>query len=164
MNIEKTKKYTGKFHNEMLKAILIMLFTLPLAYIYNLLNPNGIHPALLPVNIFKPSPKTKLISVEFAFPEILSNELIPVDVRSKEEFDIDHLPSAISLSYQNFIRSPEIALQLDRNMPYVLYCFDPDCFEAKTIFQFLQSNGYENVAILQEGMSGWLEFGFPVEP
>ena len=115
MNIEKTKKYTGKFHNEMLKAILIMLFTLPLAYIYNLLNPNGIHPALLPVNIFKPSPKTKLISVEFAFPEILSNELIPVDVRSKEEFDI-------------------------------------------------QSNGYENVAILQEGMSGWLEFGFPVEP
>jgi rhodanese-related sulfurtransferase len=141
-----------------------MLSALPLAYIYNLLNPNGIHPALLSVKALNTTTEAKLISVELAFPEILSNELIPVDVRSKEEFDIDHLPTAISLPYQDFIRSPDIALQLDRNMPYVLYCFDPDCFEAKTILQYLQSNGYQNIAILQEGMSGWLEYGFPVEP
>ena len=149
---------------ELTKALLVMFLTLPLAYIYNLLNPNGIHPALLTVDGLHTPTEAKFISVELAFPEILSNELIPVDVRTKEEFDIDHLPSAISLPYQDFIRSPEIALQLDRNMPYVLYCFDPDCYEAKTILQYLQSNGYENIAILQEGMSGWLEYGFPVEP
>ncbi len=105
----------------------------------------------------------RFINADSAF-QFMGDEFAAfVDVRPAEEFDLDHLPGAISIPWQQFLRDPGQVHSLRRYHQLIIYCFDPDCFEATALAKELTLFGFERVFVLFGGMAEWLEQGFPVE-
>ena len=146
------------------RVLILLIATLMVGLIINQFHPNGIRWALLSPDFSHTTNSVEFINLPDAFSLIIDGQAIAIDVRETDAFEIDHLPGAISMPWQQFIRSPEIISQLDNEMTYIIYCFDPDCYEAKTFAGLLQKNGFRKTKVLYDGFSGWLEMGLPIEP
>jgi len=86
--------------------------------------------------------------------------LVIIDLRTTKEFQERRLPGARSIpikELENNLKS------IPRAGRVVLYC---DCSQATLIqdaFQVLKDDhGYRNIAIMPEGIKGWLQRKFPV--
>jgi ArsR family transcriptional regulator len=93
----------------------------------------------------------------------MEREVTFVDVRTEEEFEIDHLPGAISIPLFVYYKTPELLEELDKQHLYILYCFDPECPEAASLAKEMMNQHFTEVLVLAGGFSGWLEMGFPIE-
>ncbi len=86
-------------------------------------------------------------------------DLVVLDVRTPEEFAEAHLADAILID----IYEPDFAdriAELDRSVPYVLYCRSGNrSEEARNLMTEL---GFEEVYDVAGGIVGWTEAGLPV--
>lgn len=105
----------------------------------------------------------RFIDADSAFQFMGDESTAFVDVRPAEEYDLDHLPGAISIPWQQFLRDPELINSLRKYSQLIIYCFEPDCFEATALAKELPQFGFARVFVLFGGMAEWLEQGFPVE-
>ena len=103
------------------------------------------------------------ISADSAFLFQMEGDVTFIDVRTKEEFEVDRIPGAISIPLFSYYKSPEVLEELDPEHRYILYCFDPECLEAKSLAREMVNHQFKNVMVIHSGFSGWLEMGFPVE-
>ena len=154
---------TGKL---LKRSFLILSLTLAAGFIINQVYSDGIPWALLKPRVeFAPvDVDVSVISADSAFALFTGGEAGFIDIRSQEEFEIDRIPGAVSLTLSNYYQSPEIVNQFDRESCYIFYCFEEPCPEASSLAREFAINGFKQVAVLYGGFSAWLERGFPVEP
>lgn len=145
------------------RLLLIWAVSLTIGFAVNQVLPEGIRWKLLLPRWERSSREVAYISVDSAFTLYMNGQVQFVDVRPAEEFEIDHLPGAISLPLMEFFRAPERLEQLDTSRQYMLYCFEPQCEEATSLAGEFTAGKFPHVALLIGGFSAWLERGYPVE-
>ena len=84
--------------------------------------------------------------------------VVVVDLRKPQEFRAGHVPGAISMPMTELDhRFGEIPT----SPMVVLYC-QCSVEEAATAYAFLETRGYLNHVVLQEGHEGWLRRRYPI--
>jgi len=84
--------------------------------------------------------------------------VVVVDLRQPQEFRGGHLPGAISVPLAELDRR---FAEIPTSPMVVLYCQCP-LEEAATAYNFLETKGYLNHVVLEEGYDGWLRRRYPV--
>jgi ArsR family transcriptional regulator len=87
-----------------------------------------------------------------------SQPVLVVDLRTAREFRAGHLPGAVSLPIAELDRR---FAEIPTSPMVVLYCQCP-IEEAATVYAFLETKGYLNHVVLQEGYDGWVRRRYPV--
>lgn len=105
--------------------------------------------------------------------ERLNSAHVVIDTRNPVPAARQHLPGAVAMPAANFealtalfIREEREAMLpgvADRRAPIILYHDSHSDTDLLIAFRELASWGYRNIAILQDGLSGWIEAGLPLE-
>jgi rhodanese-related sulfurtransferase len=84
--------------------------------------------------------------------------VVVIDLRKPQEFKAGHLPGAISVPMTELDRRFG---EIPTTPMVVLYC-QCSVEEAATAYAFLETRGYLNHVVLQEGYVGWLRRRYPI--
>lgn len=87
------------------------------------------------------------------------NNIVLLDVRSKEEYDNGHVSGAINISH-NVVEENLKQLTQYKSSTVVVYCRSGR--RAGVAEDILSSNGFKNLRHLTGDMNGWLEAKLPV--
>lgn len=91
--------------------------------------------------------------------DLYANEnIIVLDSREKEEFNVSHLKNAIWVGYKNF--NIDSLPFKDKNQNIVVYCSIG--VRSEDIGEKLMDNGFTNVQNLYGGIFKWVENDYPV--
>lgn len=86
--------------------------------------------------------------------------LVIIDLRSTKEFQQRRLPGARSIPLQDLEKNLKVIPRAGR---VILYCDCPQATLIQDAFQVLKDDhGYRNIAIMPEGIKGWVQKKFPV--
>jgi len=102
-------------------------------------------------------------SVAIVYPDslyqlkLVQEDIIILDAREKEEFDVSHIEGAIWVGYKDFDMSK---LKLNKDQDIFVYCSVG--YRSEKIGEKLQDAGFERVNNLYGGIFGWKNNGFPV--
>jgi molybdopterin/thiamine biosynthesis adenylyltransferase/rhodanese-related sulfurtransferase len=103
--------------------------------------------------------RIQLISRERAQEEIASGDALLIDVREPNEWDEAHLAEAEHVPQGELLeRIDELAPDTDQRV--LLYCRTDN--RSSRAADALQSLGYGNVGVIEEGIVGWLDAELPV--
>ena len=86
------------------------------------------------------------------------DDVILLDTRSREEYEVSHLPGARFVGYETFDPRTPHDVPLDANI--VLYCSVG--YRSEKIGERLQELGYRNVSNLYGSMFEWVNRGYEV--
>ncbi|RJR34246.1 MAG: rhodanese-like domain-containing protein [Desulfobacteraceae bacterium] len=87
-----------------------------------------------------------------------------VDARSLEEYREGHILSARNLPLKELDERLEPVMSgVPPHQTIVVYCDGEECSLSEEVAKELYFRGYENVKVLVNGWTRWLESGFPVE-
>lgn len=88
--------------------------------------------------------------------------VVLVDARSPEKFCQSHLPAAVNIPAG---QAAELAPRLipDKNAALVTYCVNFTWRLSEQLARELQTLGYKNVRIYEEGRQDWMNAGLPLE-
>jgi rhodanese-related sulfurtransferase len=87
-----------------------------------------------------------------------NEELILLDTRSKEEYEVSHFKNALWIGYKSF--NAEKVNNFDRSTEIILYCSVG--VRSEKIGEELKDLGFENIRNLYGGIFLWVNNGFPV--
>ncbi|MEN2282335.1 rhodanese-like domain-containing protein [Algoriphagus sp. SE2] len=96
------------------------------------------------------------------FEEIVKNnkDAIILDVRTPEEYSEGHISGAVNIDYMNEGFEQEIA-KLNKSMTYLVYC--KSGVRQDKASTRMKELGFENVHLLDGGITRWQQDGKPVE-
>ena len=103
-------------------------------------------------------------SVAFTEPDYLRwlidsrQPVVVIDLRPRAEYAAGHLPGALSVPITELDRRFG---EIPTTPMVVLYCRCP-VEEVATAYAFLETRGYLNHVVLQEGFEGWTRRRFPI--
>lgn len=132
---------------------------------------NQIHPGRLPlVGDWSPEAQLTLysgenmaISLEEAKDLCLSKQGIFIDARSRDLYDEGHILCARNLPWEAVDESFEVVMaDIPPDTLIITYCDGESCSLSKDLALELFYRGYENVRVLVNGWSLWVEQQFPV--
>ena len=147
-----------------LRIIVIGFLSFSIGILWNLLYPQGIHPRELEALFCRiKSSDFQTVSVDSAIFMMFEEEVLFVDIRSSEDYRIDHIPQAISMPFRQYVRNPSLIKTFLDGRPLVLYHFNPDCREVLYVGKLMKEQGVYDMMLLKEGFAGWIEAGMPVE-
>lgn len=87
-----------------------------------------------------------------------------VDSRHRDDYDIEHIPGALSLYYEDLDKLYDRELgTIPKDKAIVTYCSDPQCETAIKLADALVARGHTRVFILLEGLPGWKDAGYPAK-
>lgn len=144
--------------------IVIGAATLVIGIIVNQFLPQGIRFPILLTSI--PCPFTKnseRISPYDALKLLNEKKTVFVDVRSEYEFELDHIPTALTLSIIDFMSKPKLIDNYtgNRELPAILYSAKGRDDNIELLARTLKGKGLTKVMILDGGFELWLKKGFP---
>ena len=92
-------------------------------------------------------------------------DVVVVDARPREIFDLGHLPGARSLSREQFAEAFATLEAMLRfpGQTIVVYCADVTCPDAAIVARSLRERGFANVLLFEGGYDEWEASGRPVE-
>ncbi len=93
---------------------------------------------------------------ESDFVEIQDSDYILIDVRTKDEFDLGHIDSAINLDFYSETFQNDI-LSLPKNETIVLYCRTNN--RSSKTANILKENGFKEISVLEGGITEWVKNG-----
>ncbi len=104
------------------------------------------------------------IEIEEAYRLYSKEDVVFVDARSREEFELSRIKGAVLLCYEEFDDYYEKASKelSDRNA-IVVYCGGEECDLSILLADELYFMGYNNVKIFHGGCDEWEKAGYPVE-
>jgi len=85
-----------------------------------------------------------------------------VDVLSKESFDTQHIPTAISIPGGELEKRAPKELP-DKNEEIIVYCASKTCQASPNAVKTLQELGYTNVIDFEYGLAGWKDIDYKFE-
>ena len=97
-------------------------------------------------------------SIEQLRMDQVNNNVLILDTREKEEFEVSHLKNSVFVGYDDFNIS--VLDTVSKDKPIVVYCSLG--IRSEDIGQKLQKAGFENVENLYGGIFEWKNKGFPV--
>lgn len=96
------------------------------------------------------------IDAEQALRQIERGEVIVLDARPESEYQLSHIPGAVSFSNRNRETVyAEFAAVLPQGQPLLVYCSSMECTDALELGRFLISQGHNDVRLLLGGMESW---------
>ncbi len=148
-----------------MRIICIVLFSLFIGIVFNQIYPQGIPFRLLVLSFKVNSQKMgwNPISADSCYVYYLQEKAYFFDVRSQEQYSLDHLKGAQSLPFYEFINQPEAFNLPVKESIIILYDFEQNSTKAPIMIQQLEHMGYKHVFFLRNGYAEWLEYGFPIE-
>lgn len=91
---------------------------------------------------------------------IKNNEAKVLDVRDKEDYDKEHIPTAISMPRAEMETRHK---ELSKEQLYVVYCYNQQCHLGACACRFLAVNDYHAI-LMEGGFDIWKNyFGFETE-
>lgn len=137
----------------MLKKLSILLLVLNASI--NVFGQNSIDEAIDKYN----SGSIPYIYVSELKTELESNEnLILLDTRTKEEYEVSHLKDAIWIGYKDF--NKDFMKNIDENAEIIVYCSVG--VRSEKIGEELKVLGYQNIRNLYGGIFLWMNEGYPI--
>ena len=89
-----------------------------------------------------------------------------LDARPEVFYRLGHIPSALSLSRDDFQKQYQAllgALQSHRGDPLVVYCSGSDCHDSQIVADALEKLGFAHVRLFRGGWSDWESANLPEE-
>jgi rhodanese-related sulfurtransferase len=87
---------------------------------------------------------------------IEGGETLLIDARFAADYQRGHLPNALHLPEEAARRARGRLLPtISKQRPIVVYCDNSTCPAARRVAQLLIRDGFANVAVFDEGWSGW---------
>lgn len=90
-------------------------------------------------------------------------EFTILDVRTVQEFEEAHIPSAINIPEKSFAKTAEDRLP-DKKRLLVMYCSGVKCGKSTRTAKIALNMGYSNIAIYNDGFPVWEEKGYKFVP
>ncbi|MEP3209179.1 MAG: rhodanese-like domain-containing protein [Maribacter sp.] len=87
----------------------------------------------------------------------LTENIVLLDTRKKEEFEVSHLKNAIWVGHEEFTEERVTTKILDKNAPIIVYCSIG--VRSEDIGERLQKAGYTNIKNLYGGIFEWKNHG-----
>ncbi|MDR2855060.1 MAG: rhodanese-like domain-containing protein [Methanomicrobiales archaeon] len=103
--------------------------------------------------------ETVNIDAAYELIEDLGEELQILDVRTKEEYALGHIPDAHNINIKDAEFRDQISL-LDPNMPTLVYC--KSGARAESAASILVSEGFTEIYLMKAEFSSWMK-SHPVE-
>lgn len=91
-------------------------------------------------------------------------DVLWIDARITEQFEVEHVPDAISLNEQNFdsMLFDHLEKLQDNTKPVIIYCGTEKCQSSRKIKDALiERLPLENVFVLKGGWQAWKQSGSP---
>ena len=88
-----------------------------------------------------------------------ANDMVLLDVRSREGYREGHLPGAINIPFEEL---PARLKELPKNKDIISYCWNVTCILCTKAAYVLASEGYRAKEMLG-GIAEWKKAGFPIE-
>jgi rhodanese-related sulfurtransferase len=170
--------YLNKIKPKMLKRIkeisIIIFAAVLMAFITNSISPAGIPllgqwDASEGVVRADPDDEAGALGIEIDNVEIAKQiydrgGALFVDARSEADYNAYHVKGAVSLPLGEF--ESKIETFLSRYMPdqtVISYCSGRFCEDSHHLAEMLIEFGYEHVSVMIDGISGWVEKGYPID-
>jgi rhodanese-related sulfurtransferase len=132
---------------------------------------NALHPMGLPLTLAEvPRPGVptwvwrKVARVEPAEARRLAERkaVVVVDARDAQDYAAGHVAGSISLPYHQFTaRYPEVAGELPRDRPLLIYCYGSSCGLSMRLAKRLLKEGYDDLTVVEGGIAAWERAGYP---
>ena len=103
------------------------------------------------------------VPADSAFAAFLNESATFIDIRSKLDYDIDHIPGAVLFPYESFICDPEQLNKRINNDFCVIYGDKTMTQKAYHVVRQLKRGGVHHAVILENGYGAWLDMDFPIE-
>jgi rhodanese-related sulfurtransferase len=107
----------------------------------------------------------RTVGVEELEELLTRRDVIKLDARPREIFDLGHLPGASSLSREQFAsdfkRLAGLLRRGDRTI--IVYCADITCEDGAMVAKWLQNNGVLRPLVYSGGFDEWEASGRPIE-
>ena len=105
-----------------------------------------------------------VVSLDEARNLCLDKKAIFLDARSPEDYVRGHIQCALNIPWESFDEYIDRVFEtIPDNAWIVTYCDGEHCLLSENLAKELLSMSYENVKVLLNGWSRWLEAGLPVE-
>lgn len=158
-------KITARLYPAIREAVLLFVFAIVIAIIFNTMRPAGI-----PFFGFTPALPTKKqtvniseITLSAAYDLYLKNKVIFVDARDPFSFEEGHIAGAINIYPDEVaIGAPKLKKIMSPDSIIVAYCDGPKCPLSKATAHGLLLQGVPDVKILVDGWKLWNNAGYPV--
>jgi rhodanese-related sulfurtransferase len=149
----------------LLRIILVSLGSLCIGVLTNQWLGHGIRWNVLVFSLPRvfQQPALKYISTDSAYVLFLEQTGIFLDIRSPEDYALDHIPGSRSVPFLEMLRQPGRSEIVNPDTTIVCYGFDPEKSKVKQAADLLIRKGFSQVLILQGGFAEWIERGYPVE-
>lgn len=105
-----------------------------------------------------------IIDTKTAYTIWKEQKAVFVDARSKQSFEIDHIPGAMNLPrlhLEEYIAGFFSSVDTDRLL--VVYCSSEDCSDSKDVARYLKWRNYKRICVFKGGIMAWEEHGYPLE-
>lgn len=96
----------------------------------------------------------------------LNHGALVVDARPEKQYELGHIPSAVSLPRNDFdkhYQALQSILQSHRDQPVIVYCGNFRCPDSQIVAVELQKLGYQHVRLFRAGWDDWQMAGLPEE-
>lgn len=100
-----------------------------------------------------------LLKAKDAFELLAKKEAVFIDVRSRTEFNAEHIEGAISFPYTVIRMTDNYPFKKDQKL--VLYCGCPHHLSGLSAEE-LKKKGYPDVSVIDEGYFGWKALKYPI--
>lgn len=150
-----------------LRISAIIFVSLVLGLIYNQFHPQGLHWRFLFSPTFSDGNSQKnpftVISADSAFVLMNLGDLIFIDTRGAEDFQLDHIKGAMNVPMEIFLTASDtIKLPKEKNL-IVLYDQEGNIEKLALSASVLKTAQNKRLYILYGGYLSWLNRGYPVE-
>jgi rhodanese-related sulfurtransferase len=109
--------------------------------------------------------RLELVTIDKAQSMIGQPDVIILDARPRDFWELGHIPGARSLSREEFDKDYP-ALEAELKQPgktLMVYCSDSGCEDSKIVAKRLEELGYPHVALFFGGFDEWENAGLPTE-
>ncbi|MDI6803797.1 MAG: rhodanese-like domain-containing protein [Bacteroidota bacterium] len=158
-------KPKNSFH----EALIIIVFVLLIAIVYNTLSPKGI--ALLnqsPIynevsdsllfnhtTIVSDTASNRSVSLSQLQRLITTKSALIIDARNPEAYQEGHIPTAINIPYLNMFDYMSRLVTIPTDTPIVIYCEGVNCELSTNLAKAMKDMNFKRVFIYHDGMEGW---------
>ncbi|WP_051261182.1 rhodanese-like domain-containing protein [Desulfovibrio inopinatus] len=147
-----------------LQAFGLLLLAVILAYASDMVRPyfggQSLHNSVESAKSNAP----RQLTIEEAKRLLDEHQAIFVDARSSEEFSQGHIPTAMNVPQEAIYGDFEAAVSnIPKSNLILVYCSDAACSKSHEVAEGLVFLEFPNVAVMPDGMTGWIHSGGDVE-
>ncbi len=150
-----------------LRISVIIIISLVLGFLYNQFHPKGLHWRFLFSTALSKNNSQKLnftvISPDSAFVLMNRGDVIFIDSRQAEDFQLDHIKGAVNIPIDLFFTASD-KINLPRHKTVILlYDEEGDVEKLALAVSAINTSQIKELYILYGGYLSWLNRGFPLE-